>query len=122
MTGFSHLQMLVGDLAESERWYSVALGLDRFAADEERGYVALRHRPSGVVIVLGRRAEGSAAAGQLDHLAFDVPDGPALEAWAAHLTAAGIEHEGVVVERNRPTLHLYDPEGIEIELVAPEPH
>jgi catechol-2,3-dioxygenase len=121
MTGFSHMQMLVGDLLESERWYTTALGLERLTADLERGYIALRHRPSGVVLVLGRRPEGAAAEGQLDHIAFDVPDGAALEAWAAHLTGAGIDHEGVVVERNRPTLHLYDPEGIEIELVAPEP-
>jgi catechol-2,3-dioxygenase len=121
MTGFSHMQMLVGSLAEAERWYTTALGLERLAADEERGYVALRHRASGVVLVLGRRPEGAGAEGQLDHIAFDVPDGAALEEWAVHLTDAGIAHEGVVVERDRPTLHLYDPDGIEIELVAPEP-
>jgi glyoxylase I family protein len=121
MTGFSHVQLLVTDVAGSERWYSTVLGLDRLAADEQQGYVALRHRPSGVVIVLTGRGEGIAAAGPLDHLAFAVPDGPTLESWAAHLTEAGIAHDGVVLELGKPSLQLRDPDGISIELVAPAP-
>jgi glyoxalase family protein len=59
--------------------------------------------------------------GALDHLAFAVPDATALQAWADHLTEAGIAHPGVVVENGNPTLQLRDPDGIAIELVAPAP-
>ena len=122
MTGFSHVQLLVSDVRASEHWYTTVLGMDRFAADESIGYVALRHKPSGVAIVLSTRADhtdGDESA--LDHLAFAVPDGPTLQTWADHLTAAGIEHDGVVLELGKPSLQLRDPDGNAIELVAPAP-
>jgi glyoxylase I family protein len=120
MTGFSHVQLLVSDVRASERWYATVLGMDRFAGDESTGYVALRHKPSGVAIVLSaRKNDGVESA--LDHLAFAVPDGPTLETWADHLTAAGIEHSGVVLELGKPSLQLRDPDGNAIELVAPVP-
>ncbi len=121
MTGFSHIQLLVGDLAASEAWYTTALGMEPFAASEEKNYVALRHRASGVHIVLSRRAGGAAGESLLDHLAFAVPDGATLQAWADHLTEAGIEHPGIVLELGKPSLQLLDPDGISIELVAPAP-
>ena len=129
MTGFSHVQLLVSDVAASERWYSTVLGLERMAANEEQGYVALRHPPTGVVLVLSTPSEMFGGAdrsiasteGPLDHLAFAVPDGDALQRWADQLTAAGIEHPGVVLELGKPSLQLRDPDGISIELVAPAP-
>ena len=125
MTGFSHVQLLVTDLRASEQWYTTALGLTRYAADEAKGYVALRHQPSGVMIVLTPReladAAGEARCTTLDHLAFAVPDGVVLETWAAHLTDAGIAHPGIVSELGKPSLQLRDPDGIAIELVAPTP-
>ena len=50
-----------------------------------------------------------------------MPDGEALQAWAEHLTAVGIEHPGVVLELGKPSLQMVDPDGNEIELVAPAP-
>ena len=124
MTGFSHVQLLVTDLPASEAWYSTVLGLRRFSADETKGYVALWHDPSRIMIVLTPRAStGTAADAQadsvLDHLAFAVPNGEALEQWAAHLTGAGIAHPGIVLELGKPSLQLRDPDGNAIELVAP---
>jgi glyoxylase I family protein len=123
MTGFSHVQLLVSDVRASERWYATVLGMDRFAADESIGYVALRHKPSGVAIVLSTRASADTERDEsaLDHLAFAVPDGPTLQSWADHLTAAGIEHNGIVLELGKPSLQLRDPDGNAIELVAPAP-
>jgi catechol-2,3-dioxygenase len=122
MTGFSHVQLLVSDVRASEQWYTTVLGMDRFAADESIGYVALRHKPSGVAIVLSTRAtDDDRDESVLDHLAFAVPDGPTLQTWADHLTAAGIEHNGVVLELGKPSLQLRDPDGNAIELVAPAP-
>lgn len=117
VTGFSHVQLVVRDVPTSERWYSTVLGLDRLTAADDESYVALRHRLSRVVIVL--TAGDPVGAGSLDHLAFAVPDGPTLEAWAAELTAQGIDHPGVVDELGKPSLVLEDPDGNAIELVAP---
>ena len=125
MTGFSHVQLLVTDLHASEEWYTTVLGLTRYAADESKGYVALWHDPSRIMIVLtprvstGATLDARAADTVLDHLAFAVPDGEALEQWAAHLTDAGISHPGIVLELGKPSLQLRDPDGNAIELVAP---
>jgi glyoxylase I family protein len=119
MTGFSHIQLLVRDVPTSERWYTTVLGLERLTAADDDSYVALRHRPSRVVIVL--TVGESDGAGALDHLAFAVPDGEALRTWADALTDAGIAHGGVVDELGKPSLQLRDPDGLEIELVAPAP-
>lgn len=123
MTGLSHVQLNVTDPEVSAAWYSSALGLEPFDSDSEIGYVALRHRPSGVVIVLTRRNGGDLdhAAGVLDHLAFAVPDGAALEVWADHLSSIGVDHPGIVAENGNPSLQLRDPDGTAIELVAPRP-
>jgi glyoxylase I family protein len=136
MSGFSHLQLTVSDVAASAEWYMAALGLESYVADPDIGYVALRHRSARVVIVLTARpsappiqeisvpsGESRPEAGRasLDHVAFAVPDGDALGEWAGHLTRIGIDHPGVVPENGLPSLQLRDPDGIAIELVAPSP-
>ncbi len=124
ITGLSHLQLLVSDVGASAKWYSAVLGLVPFADDPDIGYVALQHRGGRFVVVLTKTATPrDASAGPtsdgLDHLALAVPDGAALETWAAHLTGVGIDHAGVVLEGGHPSLQLRDPDGIAIELVAP---
>ena len=137
VTGISHVQLVVSDLARSERWYTLVLGLERLASADGQ-YVALKHRPSRTVIVLSvglevmplytaadtpaGTAAGTAAGttcGRLDHLAFAVADGATLRDWATQLSVLGIVHDGVVDEDGRPSLPLSDPDGICIELVAP---
>jgi glyoxylase I family protein len=124
ITGLSHVQLLVSDVGASARWYRAVLGLDILAEDPDIGYVALQHRGAKVVIVLttgpgGREPSPHAADDALDHLAFAVPDGDSLRAWATHLTEVGIDHAGVVMENGHPSLQLRDPDGVAIELVAP---
>src|SRR5271168_2293704 len=94
ITGLSHVQLLVSDVSASAKWYSAVLGLVPFADDPDIGYVALRHRGGKFVVVLTRapspRAPSAGPTGdRLDHLALAVPDGAALEAWAAHLNDVG---------------------------------
>jgi len=123
VVGFSHVQLRVSSVAGSAQWYTTVLGLERFAAADDESYVALRHAPSGVVVVLSERVgpDDASLAGPLDHLAFAVPNGDELERWAGALRTAGIEHFGVVLELGKPSLQLHDPDGIPIELVAPAP-
>ena len=114
ITGLSHVQLLVSDVTASAKWYSVVLGLVPFADDPDIGYVALRHRGRRFVVVLTRAPSRAGTAKRtagkgLDHLALAVPDGAALEAWAAHLSEVGIDHAGVVLEGGHPSLQLRDP-------------
>ena len=124
ITGLSHFQLLVTDVGASARWYGAALGLVPFAEDLDIGYIALKHRDARMVVVLtaGRVPDDRAPTSTnelLDHLAFAVPDGDALSAWARHLTEVGIDHQGIVMENGHPSLQLRDPDGVAIELVAP---
>jgi glyoxylase I family protein len=141
ITGLSHFQLLVSDVEASARWYTAALGLVPFAENARIGYVALRHRGAKVVVVLtqapGLGLDAGPEAGpderlderatapvapadqHLDHLAFAVPDGGSLSAWADHLTEIGVDHAGIVLENGHPSLQLRDPDGVAIELVAP---
>jgi glyoxylase I family protein len=128
ITGLSHVQLVVSDAVVSARWYRAALGLQPMVEDADIGYVALKHRGAKLVVVLttGEPADPSEPVGDhpgrrdhLDHLAFAVPDGASLDAWAEHLTEIGIEHAGIVLENGHPSLQLRDPDGVAIELVAP---
>ncbi len=125
ITGLSHVQLVVSDAVVSARWYRAALGLQPMVEDADIGYVALKHRGAKLVVVLttGEPADPSEAAGahrdHLDHLAFAVPDGASLDAWAEHLTEIGVDHGGIVLENGHPSLQLRDPDGVAIELVAP---
>jgi glyoxylase I family protein len=121
MTGLSHVQLLVSDVRASADWYRTALGLEGYVEDFDIGYVALRHRGARIVVVL-TSPDGDAqepGRGRLDHVAFSVPDEEALRSWADHLTEAGVEHPGIILENGNPSLQLRDPDGIAIELVAP---
>lgn len=120
VTGLSHVQLNVTDVAASEAWYTTVFGMERMTAADDGSYVALRHGPSRVVIVLSRRTDGATTLGPpLDHLAFAVADRATLDDWATHLTEVGIEHAGVQLEGVNHSLQLRDPDGIEIELAAP---
>lgn len=117
VTGFSHVQLLVTDVERSEHWYTTVLGVERLTAGD--GYVALRHREGRFVVVLTAGEPTFDGAGPLDHLAFAVPDGEVLGAWADRLRTSGIDHDGVVLELGKPSLQLRDPDGNAVELVAP---
>jgi catechol-2,3-dioxygenase len=122
VTGFSHVQLLVSDIAQSERWYSLVLGLERLAFADDGTYVALRNPTGRIVVVLSVARDpesGIVGTQRLDHIAFAAPDGASLEAWASQLRELGIDHSGVVDELGKPSLVLTDPDGIQIELVAP---
>ena len=124
LLGFSHLQLRVRNVDDSREWYTTVLGVETMTEADDGSYVALRHRPSHMVIVISSRVDGSPEGTTdvpLDHMAFAVPDGDTLRLWADHLTEVGIEHPGVALELGKPTLQLVDPDGINVELVAPAP-
>ena len=120
VSGVSHLQLVVSDVAASRDWWTKVLGMQTLFEGQAGEVVALRHRPSKVVIVLSARAAGSVGPGdRLDHVAFAVPDRATLDTWVDHLHELGIDHPGVIDELGNHSLQLVDPDGIHVELVAP---
>jgi len=117
--GLSHLQLVVGDVEACRRWWTAVLGLETLYTDDS-GTVALRHRPTNVVIVFSARAADSPGPGdRLDHVAFSVDSRATLDSWIQHLDDVGIPHPDVIPELGNHSLQLTDPDGITLELVAP---
>lgn len=122
VSGFSHLQLMVSDLARSEAWYQAALGLRRFAGGADTGYLAMSGAGGRFAVVLSplQTAALTDPAPGLDHLAFAVPSLALLSSWADALAEAGIKHEGLVTSGEGTSLHLVDPDGLAIELITAE--
>lgn len=119
VTGVSHVQLAVGDVAACRTWWTQVLGLEVLYEDGD-SVVALRHRPGRFVVVLSTRADDAPAVdGRLDHLAFAIPDRATLDEWVTRLDELGIDHPGVVDELGNHSLQLVDPDGTHVELVAP---
>lgn len=115
LTGVSHLVLKVSDLDASVAWYRDALGLEAFRR-EPTGLVGMRSA-SGFQVGLFTGGQPNNS-GALDHIAFTVSDLDALTAWADHLTAIGIAHEGIKPNPFGHSIDLFDPDGNNIELVS----
>ena len=118
VTGFSHMQLLVDDLSASERWYATTLGLRPFAGSAESGYIAMGGAGGRFAIVLSPRKADAPAGSPVDHLAFSVRSVDELSTWADTLTAAGIAHGGLVESGEGTSVHVTDPNGINVELIV----
>jgi glyoxylase I family protein len=118
--GFSHVQLRVTDVDASVAWYAAVLGVEPTGEPraDNAGTVALVGNGGRYVVVISAgRPEG--AGGEVDHLAFSIGTRDALAGWAANLTATGIEHGGPVESNEGLSIHLTDPDGLAVELIAP---
>ncbi|HEX8803928.1 MAG TPA: VOC family protein [Acidimicrobiales bacterium] len=115
--GFSHVQLRVTDVDASAAWYAAVLGVEPTVEPSGGNAVLLGNGGRYVVVIGGGRPEG--AGGEVDHLAFAVGGRDALAAWAESLAAAGIEHGGLVEADEGLSIHLTDPDGLAVELIAP---
>ncbi|MFE3189952.1 VOC family protein [Nocardia sp. NPDC059240] len=126
LAGVHHLKLPVSDLARSIDWYRTRLGYEVGVEFNEQGVlrgVALHHPAGGPMLGLRLDPEKAAAAAGFDYFSIGVPDRPAIEALAEHLTALGESHAGVhfaTIGWILPLLH--DPDGHEVRFYTVESH
>jgi glyoxylase I family protein len=131
----NHVNLTVTNLERSVDWYRQTFGLTVIgdetslppASDESMRYRALASFDAMSYIV-GLIEHGGGTADRfderrtgLDHLALHVPDASELKAWEEHLNALGVEHSGVKTLAYGSGLTVRDPDGIQLELFAPNP-
>ncbi len=123
ITGFSHVQLVVRDVAATVAWYSTVLEVEPFVQGTLAAgpYAAFRH-PAGFVLGM-QTATGEQAtrlsSTAVDHLAFAVAGRDELEAMRERLLDAGLDVGPVFDEAVSHNVRLRDPDGLVVELTAP---
>lgn len=139
-TGLHHVRLSVSDIERSRAFYTRLLGaepaIDKTSELSDPGAVDDPQRLYGGVVfelgdqVLGLRPVPSAAGDRfsptrvgLDHLSLAVSSRADLDAAVERLSAAGVEHGGVIElsEQGMQILSVQDPDDINLELTAPLP-
>jgi catechol-2,3-dioxygenase len=121
----THVAVTVSDLAVSEAWYTMVLGVEP-VLDEDTG--PFRH----IVYALGNTLLGlhgfpdlatrerfNERRPGLDHIAFGCESRGELEKWSARLDELGIAHGEIVDAHYGSGLSFRDPDNIALELFAP---
>jgi catechol-2,3-dioxygenase len=121
----THVAVTVTDLAASEAWYTMVLGVAP-VLDEDTG--PFRH----IVYALGNTLLGlhgfpdlvsrqpfDERRPGLDHIAFGCESRGDLEKWSARLDELGIAHGEIVDAHYGSGLSFRDPDNIALELFAP---
>jgi len=135
-SGFAHVRLTVTDIGRSKAFYDQVFGwptaVDASASVDEPGVNespeqfyggTVYQTPQGTLF--GLRPVGSesfdAGVTGLDHVSFAVASKADLDAAAAALTEAGIEHGEVneLTDAGMAILSFQDPDDINIELTAP---
>ncbi len=123
--GFSHVQLIVRDVATSATWYCDVLGLEQFVQGniDSGPYVGLRHPQANFVIGLQTTTPeqqpglGSTA---IEHLSFAVADRSTLVEMRDALALRGIDIGHLFEEAVSYNVRLRDPDGLVLELSAPK--
>ena len=121
----THVAVTVSDLAVSEPWYTMVLGVEP-VLDEDTGpfrhvvfaigggqLFGLHVFPDGPSGVFNPRRPG------LDHIAFACANRTELARWQDRLDELGIKHGGIVDAHYGSGLALEDPDGVALEVFAP---
>jgi catechol 2,3-dioxygenase-like lactoylglutathione lyase family enzyme len=120
--GFSHMQLVVTDVAASAQWYCDVLGLEQFVAGATPGGVAfagLRHPTEGFVIGLqDGGAKGRVA--MIDHVSFRVGSIAELEKWRVDLLGRGFAVTDIFEEEASFNARVMDPDGLSVEVTSPK--
>jgi catechol 2,3-dioxygenase-like lactoylglutathione lyase family enzyme len=120
--GVDHLALTVTDVARSRRFYVEVLGFTAVLESEDS--VLCVHKGTAFTLGLVRHPQGSAEPFShlrtgLDHLGLVAADRAELEAWAHRLREYGVGCSEITDETLGHHLNLRDPDGIALELYAP---
>jgi catechol 2,3-dioxygenase-like lactoylglutathione lyase family enzyme len=127
IVGLGHVDLTVTDGDRAMRWWEQVMGFELLIKWEHadfRGWTMVHPSGLGVTAVVHDKGDAEAFDEHrvgLDHVAFQVSDLAALEAWADHLDALDVVHSGIQDrdgKRGGPLIVLRDPDNIQIELTA----
>ena len=130
ITGVSHVDLSVTDLATSTAWYQELLGMVELFGhrNDERGYeVKYFIEPnSGVVMGFEQHDANPGSSFDerrvgLDHLSWAVESREELDAWLARLNERGIPHSGITEQDMWDVLVFRDPDNVQLELIYFKP-
>jgi glyoxylase I family protein len=123
VTGFHHVALTVRNIVTSAAWYENLFDLEPLfdePGDERHGKVyRLRGTSALLGLVQHSGNDGSVFRPDrtgLDHAAFAVPTRRDIEAWAARLDEAGIEHSGVISIPTGAILNFSDPDLVALSI------
>ena len=125
ITGISHVDLSVTDLAASAAWYQELFGVvPLFGGRNDDHHLDVQYLiepTTGVVIGLEQHDANPGVPFDerrvgLDHLAFSVGTRDELDAWATRLDQLGITHAGITEEDPWDVLVFRDPDNIQLEL------
>jgi len=125
LEGVNHVALTVRDIEASRAWYERLFGgavLWQETHENGHSMLAMLVPP----FAIGLHTHPSTADGDrfdearvgLDHVSFEVPSRAALDEWAAHLEALGIEHSPITEAPYGTVLVFRDPDNIQLELFA----
>lgn len=128
---YHHLTLNVQDVEMCEQWYREILGFARLTGYSTDSFerVILFHPEAGVTLGINRHASPEAdepfdeRRTGLDHLAFEVADRDALDAWVAHFAAHNVPYSDVKpgAVPGAFLVTFRDPDNTQLEVFAPPP-
>jgi glyoxylase I family protein len=128
LAAFHHVALTVADRDASVRWYTEVLGLVELFREEGEARRASVLGFAGGGFSVGLVEHRPVEDGRfdptrlgLDHVAFSVATRDDLDGWAERLSAAGVEHSGVIDVPPGAILNLKDTDGIAVALFWDKP-
>jgi catechol 2,3-dioxygenase-like lactoylglutathione lyase family enzyme len=128
LRGIHHIKLSVSDLDRSEAFYTIVFDAKRIKAWDHRhadgscyGYI-LEVPGLGTRLELRLNPEQAEKDRGFDPLTIAVDDRAALDAWAKHLDAAGVQHSPVLTAIQGWVLVFEDPDARRLRLYTLATH
>ncbi|WP_405055804.1 VOC family protein [Kribbella sp. NBC_01505] len=125
LDGIFGVKLPVSDLAAARGWYERVFELTpMYEFPDEGGVVrGVAYQAAGLGnsgLALRERPDVAGLSG-FDPVSFGIKDKAAADAWGAHLTELGIEHQ-ILLATIGWIVIFHDPDGLEIHLYSREKH